>query len=273
MKYERRGADDEINQAMEALRAQIDRRVRREQQVDQLTKLPNEAALLAAMDDLILKEQHFWVAFFEIDRFKWINDKFGYENADALLVAVAEVLAGSKQYFAGESSAFRAHGDEFYLLGLWGGASEENDDAALENTLRVVRSSIGAIKVQTPRGTAQCTISVGWLQTASAVKSPVGPEAALTSRRVKQELELSVAVAKWSPEDGVVRFDPKMKADEAVTLRSACTGCQCKFQVSLKRSALGEAMAWACPNCGKKQERPPVPPLLTPSTAPEAPAV
>lgn len=53
---------------------QIDQRVRAEQLCDQLTRLPNEPALFAAIDDPIDRDQPFWLAFIEVDRFEWIND-------------------------------------------------------------------------------------------------------------------------------------------------------------------------------------------------------
>ncbi len=256
MHGERRGVDDALRVAFERLRAEIDQRVRAEQLRDQLTDLPNERALVAAMEDLLERKRHFWIAFFELDRFKWINDEFGYQSADVLLRRVAESLANAEQFFVGTVTAFRPHGDEFYLLGEWG--NEVAPDAStLASRLDLIRQNIAALRVHSERGVAQCTVSVGWLETESFGAYLAAQHAVLTQREVQSALERTVAEAKWT-RDVVTPFSPALAADKALTLRSDCTVCRCKFQVTLKESSLGTSHNWRCPNCGTEQLRPPV---------------
>ena len=257
MLTERRGADDAVRTALERLRAEIDQRVRLEQLHDQLTGLLNERALLAAMGDLLEHKRHFWIAFIEIDRFKWVNDEFGYQSADVLLRKVAESLESSAQFFVGTVTAFRPHGDEFYLLGEWGN-EVETDTPALAQNLELIRRNIGALRVRGDHGVAHCTVSIGWLETISFEDHLALQNVVLTQREVLGALERTVAEAKWT-RDVVTRFDPALNADEALTLRSDCTRCRCKFQVNVKQSSLGAGQAWWCPNCGTEQPRPPVP--------------
>jgi diguanylate cyclase (GGDEF)-like protein len=257
MVVERRGADDGVRDALEALRQQIDRRVRAEQLCDQLTRLPNEAALLAAIDGLMERSEHFWLAFFEIDRFKWINDRFGYQSADALLQRVAAALEGAQDYFPDTVTAFRPHGDEFYMLGAW---AAETDAAALHRTLDLVRQNVSALRVGTDRGTVECTVSVGWVDTSSLATDLATRAVVLTRREILSALEIAMAEAKWQ-KDCVVRFSSHLQTDTTLTLRSECSTCRCKFQVNVKRSALAGADKWCCPSCGTKQERPPIPDL------------
>lgn len=262
MPIERRGADDGVNAALEELRSQIDQRVRAEQLCDQLTRLPNDTALSAAIDGLMERREQFWLAFFEIDRFKWINDQFGYQNADILLQRVAEVLDGATHYFGEPVSAFRPHGDEFYLLGSW------HDDAAadqLDTTLALVQSNVSALQVPTARGILQCTVSVGWLDSMSLEADLALRQGVLTRREIFGALEVTVGEAKWQ-RDCVVRFSSDLRKDGAIALRSDCSACRCKFQVSVKRSGLADAAQWCCPNCGTRQERPPLPSLDQPSS-------
>ena len=254
---ERRGADDAVRAALERLRAEIDQRVRVEQLRDQLTGLPNDVALLAAMGDLLERKKHFWIAFFEIDRFKWVNDEFGYQNADVLLRKVAESLHDSAHFFAGAVTAFRPHGDEFYLLGDWD-PDVESDTSVLATTLDLIRQNVAALRVRGDRGVAQCTVSVGWLETVTFEAYLAHQQVVLTQREILGALEKTVAEAKWT-RNVVTKFDATMDADEALTLRSDCTACRCKFQINLKRSSLGSEQAWCCPNCGQSQPRPPVP--------------
>lgn len=260
MRIERRGADDGVREALDNLRQEIDRRVRTEQLCDQLTRLPNEAALNATIDDLLGKGEPVWLAFFEIDRFKWINDKFGYQSADALLQRVAGALEAAQDYFSSPATAFRPHGDEFYLLGA---RNDEVDDAALESTLDLVRQNISALRVSTPQGTMQCTASVGWVDTTTLTAELTKQGAPLTKREILGALELAVGEAKWQ-KDCVVRFTPELKANATLTLRDECQNCRCKFQVNIKRQALPAPDRWCCPSCGTPRERPPVPALEAP---------
>ena len=84
---------------------------------DALTGLPNrslfgqqlEEALTAARDD----DRRLAVAFFDLDRFKLVNDGLGHKIGDDLLIAVAERLKGS----VGEQDLVaRMGGDEFILI-------------------------------------------------------------------------------------------------------------------------------------------------------------
>lgn len=80
------------------------------------------------LDEQIEEGTPFFIGFLEVDRFKAVNDKFGYQNADEFLRKLAEVLSSSAQEHATlECVAFRAHGDEFYLAG--GGHGERRLDA------------------------------------------------------------------------------------------------------------------------------------------------
>ena len=258
MTTERRGADDAIRNALDNLRAEIDQRVRNEQLSDQLTGLPNDGALRAALGNLLEHKKQFWIAFFEIDRFKWINDQFGYQTADVLLRRVADSLKASAQFFAGDVDAFRPHGDEFYLLGNWD-PSVASDPTVLPGKLDLIRQTIAALQVRVDGGAvAQCTVSVGWLETETLQRHLDERNIVLTDREVLGALERTVSEAKFT-RNVVTRFDAALDVDEALTLRSDCRACRCKFQVNLKRSSVQSDAEWWCPNCGTKQPRPPSP--------------
>ena len=86
------GAHPEIEAALDQLRAGLRRTVRAEQLVDQLTKLNNDDALNEWILSRIEAGDDFWLAFVEVDRFKSVNDEFGYDDADELLRRIAEQL-------------------------------------------------------------------------------------------------------------------------------------------------------------------------------------
>ena len=59
---------------------------------DGLTDLGNDLALEEALEAAFETGRRFWLAFLEIDHFKRLNDEYGYQNADAVLVKLASIL-------------------------------------------------------------------------------------------------------------------------------------------------------------------------------------
>lgn len=238
--------DDEIRAALEQLRTLIAARVRGEQLRDQLTGLPNLAALNETVRTCIEQNASFWVAFVEIDRFKTINDRFGYASADALLRKVADALQMACSWFRGTTTAFRAHGDEFYLLGI-----DVTDETTISTSLELLRKGIAAITLPVGKaGEMVCTVSVGWATNADLTKL-------LTDRTLMAALEYAVAEAKLT-RDCVVRYTPALSHSDTVTLRSDCGACKAKFSVDVKTGDNQPAEDFWCPNCGARTHRPPV---------------
>ncbi len=256
MADERRKHDEDIKEALEKLSRRITRRVRLEQLRDQLTDLPNEPALNNAIRDYLESNQDFWAAFVEVDRFKSINDEFGYQGADLVLKKLAESLHHGCAFFTGPTAAFRAHGDEFYFLGS--SAKEDQTDDDIHRALKHIGKSVAKLRVPTTRGTARCTVSIGWLRTKDLVSEPN----IVTAARVLHALELAVAEAKWK-RGTVVRYDVKFQTESAVQLRGDCSACRSKFVVTLKRASYKTGGKWRCPNCGAKCARPPIPQVVS----------
>ncbi len=78
---------------------------------DPLTGLANRRAL--ETEPLRQHNQPVVVAFFDVDNFKEINDKYGHVVGDACLIRVATVIASR---FRPEDRVFRWGGDEFLVL-------------------------------------------------------------------------------------------------------------------------------------------------------------
>lgn len=251
--------DDDIREALTALERLILERVRAEQRRDQLTSLPNGAALNAGINERLLAKGSvapFWIAFVEVDRFKSINDKFGYEHADALLRKIASALEMCRTWF-GEASAvaFRAHGDEFYLMGSvpTGGAElvAEGLDGVRDAVARI------ALMVEKRADLMKCTVSVGWL-----LNDDVGE--LQTDRTIMAALETAAGEAKRT-RNAVVRYSRALQKDDSINLRADCSACETKFSLDVRRSSNKEDETLFCPNCGAHVTRGP-----TPSLAPAA---
>lgn len=113
------------------------RRVHRERELahrslhDPLTGLGNRFRLLAALDHELnrlsgRRGRGMALAFCDLDKFKHINDTWGHEAGDEVLVGVAERLADSVRH---GDLVCRVGGDEFVIL------YPEIDDAALAQEL------------------------------------------------------------------------------------------------------------------------------------------
>lgn len=86
-------------------------------QYDQLTGLPNRWLLDDRLDAVLRTSKRtgdsFGLIFMELDQFKLINDTFGYEIGDALLVAIAKRI---KALLRESDTVARVGGDEYAVL-------------------------------------------------------------------------------------------------------------------------------------------------------------
>lgn len=84
---------------------------------DQLTGLPNRLNFYSTLEQKVQKAEKngesLALIILDIDRFKRINETFGHERGDSLLVQVAERLVS---LFSANCSVFRLGGDEFIIL-------------------------------------------------------------------------------------------------------------------------------------------------------------
>lgn len=81
--------------------------------IDTLTGLKNRRAMMEILENYVIKKVPFAIAYFDLDQFKNINDKFGHYNGDLILNQAAKrILSAIKNKgFLG-----RIGGDEFLFL-------------------------------------------------------------------------------------------------------------------------------------------------------------
>ena len=245
-------SSDPIDAALVQLHAAVRQQLRGEQLTDRLTRLANDEALSEWLEEKIESGADFWIAFVEIDRFKNVNDEFGYESANEFLRRLADELsAASRDYFAPGTLAFRAHGDEFYLAGPLDG-SPSPLEAELATKLEHVRSDIARIEVAVENASRpmSCTVSIGWLLSADSRATSDG----CTQPAVRRQLEIAVSEAKHE-RNTVVRFTPEMRKPSQRDARGDCPACRSKFTVTIPLGRERDG-ALFCPNCGGSIERP-----------------
>ncbi len=228
--------DDAVERALGELRAAIEAGFRSERRRDPLTGLQNLFALDEWLDQSIAGAC--WVAFVEVDKFKSINERFGYDNADQFLKLVASCLAVTAE--RNQGVAFRAHGDEFYLAAS---TPEPIDSGAVQALLEELADWIKALPLSVSHDgetrTLSGTVSIGWLDT-SDVEGEVGRS------ELKTKLEIAMAEAKKN-RGSTIRWLPTMKRPEMSSHRDDCTACGCKFSFDVP-STVSRAVI-VCPVC------------------------
>lgn len=239
--------DADIEKALGELRKLVRGAVRAEKLVDQLTLLGNDEALNGWIEARIVDAAKFWLAFIEVDRFKSVNDEYGYDSADELLRKIAQQLRNAAEnFFAKGVIPFRAHGDEFFMGGM-------GDGAGVGEALDYLRMAIGAIRVEAlPRPSPmRCTVSIGW--TTSSDVHAFGKD--LTGRGLRGILETAVAEAKRE-RNRVLRYEPGMEKATGREGRADCGVCRAKFTLWVMGEVQTVRTALHCPNCWAEVERP-----------------
>ena len=96
---------------------EAERRIRFQAHHDALTGLPNRSRFLESLNLALhraeAREESVAILFLDLDNFKDVNDSFGHEAGDRLLIAVAERLAAQSGPL---EIAARLGGDEFTVL-------------------------------------------------------------------------------------------------------------------------------------------------------------
>ncbi|EAR10614.1 EAL domain-containing protein [Reinekea blandensis] len=125
-------------------------------QHDQLTNLPNRFLLMEHLTAAIAtnkgQQTKLGLLQLNIDRFKLINEEFGFAFGDSLLKKVANFL---KQQLSGEETLSRHNADEFVIL-----VPKLNDTSELANLALQLKEQLGLFS-QTLSGIVNLTACIG----------------------------------------------------------------------------------------------------------------
>jgi diguanylate cyclase (GGDEF)-like protein len=123
---------------------------------DYLTRLPNRRAMIQILDKEAARFERaahpFSLVLLDIDNFKAINDSFGHDGGDEVLVAIAERMHG---WMREKDVLARWGGEEFLIL-----LSDTDVDSAAEQAERL-RAAIEAETFVVQRGETRITASLG----------------------------------------------------------------------------------------------------------------
>jgi len=124
---------------------------------DSLTGLANRNLLRERLNDAIAggrrKNSAFWVAFLDLDRFKFVNDTLGHEAGDMLLKIVAERLLACVRE---TDTVARVGGDEFMLVL----PDNPEDGTGVAVLTRIMEAIAQPILVAGHEFVVQCSIGV-----------------------------------------------------------------------------------------------------------------
>ena len=136
--------------ALERVRNERDN-LRRDSQTDPLTGLLNRRSLQAEVTARCEAKERFGVLFMDLDHFKSVNDRFGHEMGDRVLVAVASVL---KTALRPGDVVGRYGGEEF--VAVVAGAGPESARLVAERLRRAIEAMLP------PKGgPTKLTLSIG----------------------------------------------------------------------------------------------------------------
>ena len=105
--------------AVSAVQAQVAAQLHSEYQAmhDPLTGLPNRRMMSAQIERLLIAAppagpDRVWVYLLDLDGFKWVNESWGHDTGDQLVIEVAGRLRGA---VPGSTMVARVGGDEFLV--------------------------------------------------------------------------------------------------------------------------------------------------------------
>jgi two-component system, cell cycle response regulator len=100
-------------------RHRLQRTLRQLAVLDELTGLYNRRGFNTLHPDLVgqvrQSDRRGWITYFDLDRFKQINDEFGHQKGDE---ALAEFAANLRSIFRKDTLLVRLGGDEFVAMGI-----------------------------------------------------------------------------------------------------------------------------------------------------------
>jgi diguanylate cyclase (GGDEF)-like protein len=175
---------------------------------DPLTGLPNRTMLLSDVDRLLVEPpadgRQLWVCFLDLDGFKLVNDSWGHEAGDQLIIEVAQRLLGTVPQVA---IVARVGGDEFLVVHT--GTRHEVVDL-VERLMKCIGTplQVGGAEV-----VISASVGIAGAPAGSAVSAgPAGPAAGgpVTAKSLMRDADTAMYQAKAEGRGKWAIFDTSM---------------------------------------------------------------
>ncbi|MBU1293183.1 MAG: GGDEF domain-containing response regulator [Gammaproteobacteria bacterium] len=174
-------------------RAELEKKLHDMAHYDNLTGLASRPLLLENLQQIVINEDAAAVAFLDLDNFKPVNDNYGHDIGDYVLVTIANRL---KQVARKNDILARIGGDEFVLL-LRDVSSEKECSGFLNRLIELINTPIELAKFDCQ---VQVSASIG-----VALVSNDGLDADTILRRADQ----TMYQAKNMGRNNIIFFDPE----------------------------------------------------------------
>ncbi|MGO2513320.1 EAL domain-containing protein [Marinomonas polaris] len=174
-------------------RAELEKKLHDMAHYDNLTGLASRPLLLENLQQIVINEDSAAVAFLDLDNFKPVNDNYGHDIGDYVLVTIANRL---KQVARKNDILARIGGDEFVLL-LLDVSSEKECSGFLNRLIELINTPIELAKFDCQ---VQVSASIG-----VALVSNDGLDADTILRRADQ----TMYQAKNMGRNNIIFFDPE----------------------------------------------------------------
>jgi diguanylate cyclase (GGDEF)-like protein len=158
IRYQRKvNHDREVIQKYASRLSSANRKLRTMAMTDALTSLPNRRSAMSRMKDAVAESKRYneqlSCILIDIDHFKQINDTYGHDNGDIVLIEIAQIFAQNARSY---DMVSRMGGEEFLVIST---RSDRSDTLLLAERLR---SAVEQHTVTLSDGnTATVTISLG----------------------------------------------------------------------------------------------------------------
>lgn len=128
----------------------------RASQLDSMTQLLNRAGMAAKLKQEVAKvsapDNQFGFVMVDIDNFKAINDKYGHNVGDEVIIAVAECL---QKHVRAEDKIARMGGEEYLIM------LPSTDKWSLEHFSERIRSQVAQLEIKDQEKVVNFTVSIG----------------------------------------------------------------------------------------------------------------
>jgi len=189
--------------ALERVRNERDN-LRRDSQTDPLTGLLNRRSLQSEISSRCQARERFGLLFMDLDHFKSVNDRYGHDMGDRVLVAISSVL---RQALRPGDVVGRYGGEEF--VSIVAGAGPESARLVAERLRRAVEAMLP------PKGgPTKLTISIG-----TTVFDPRQSDE--TMHELVHRADMALYAAKRTGRNRVVLVNPGQSLPEVFEVDSA----------------------------------------------------
>jgi diguanylate cyclase (GGDEF)-like protein len=194
-------------------RNELEERIRLLGFYDPLTKLPNRRLLRDRIDQAIVasarSRQHGALLFLDIDRFKILNDTYGHNIGDQLLVEVSRRLQSCLR--EGDTIA-RPGGDEFMMILNALDQYAAKAELQVKNLAERIRKAL-AEPYYFSLQTGQCQTDTITYHSSASIGAVLFLMHENSTEELMQHADLAMYQAKQSGRDAVCMFDPGMRTE------------------------------------------------------------